>query len=265
VVKVAPALNDKVTLVTGGARGLGRGIVERFLSEGARVVIADVDEEAGREAASALGDGCAFHHTDVALADEVQGAVDLAVREFGRLDVMVNNAGLGGSHGSFLGDDFSNFDRTMQVNVLGVLLGCQRAARQMKAQGGGSIVNITSIGGVNAGPGVLVYRASKAAVIHATRCLAVDMARYQIRVNCIAPAHIPTTMNSTFDQMAIIREMQPLQRQGSPDDVALAALYLASDAAAQVTGVMLPVDGGTTAGPPPRDLSRLQTRSDDAT
>jgi len=253
-------LADKVAIITGGARGLGRGIAEGFVAAGARVVIADVNEDEGREAAAELGDACAFQCADVADADQIQAAVDLAVQGFGDLHVMVNNAGLGGSHRSFLGDDFADFDRTMAVNVLGVLLGCQRAARHMKEHGGGTIVNITSIGGINAGPGVLVYRASKAGVIHLTKCLAIDLARYGIRVNCIAPAHIPTSINTQFDQSAIIRDMQPLQRQGSADDVAHAALYLASDAAAQVTGIVLPVDGGTTAGPPARDLSGLRAQ-----
>jgi NAD(P)-dependent dehydrogenase (short-subunit alcohol dehydrogenase family) len=253
-------LADKVAIVTGGARGIGRGIAERFLAAGAHVVVADVDEDEGRATTKELGDACAFQRADVADPDEIQAAVDLAVRQFGGLHVMVNNAGLGGSHRSFLGDDFAGFDRTMQVNVLGVLLGSQRAARHMKEHGSGSIVNITSIGGINAGPGVLVYRASKAGVIHLTKCLAIDLARYGIRVNCIAPAHIPTSINTEFDQSSIIREMQPLQRQGSPDDVAQAALYLASDAAAQVTGIVLPVDGGTTAGPPARDMSRLRAQ-----
>ncbi len=137
------------------------------------------------------------------------------------------------------------------------MLGSQRAARHMKEHGGGAIVNITSIGGINAGGGVMAYRASKAGVIHMTRSIAVELARYGIRVNCIAPAHIPTAINTTYDQSAIIRAMQPLQRQGTPRDVAEAALFLASDRAAQITGIVMPVDGGTTAGPPPRPLKDL--------
>jgi NAD(P)-dependent dehydrogenase (short-subunit alcohol dehydrogenase family) len=170
---------------------------------------------------------------------------------------MCNNAGVGGSHKRFLDEDFADFDRVMAVNVLGVLVGMQRAARHMAEQGGGSIVNITSIGGINAGGGVMAYRASKAAVIHVTRSVAVELAGKNIRVNCIAPAHIPTAMNSTFDQSAIVRAMQPLQRMGSPLDVAEAALFLASDRAAQITGVVLPVDGGTTAGRPPVSMKEL--------
>jgi len=250
-------LDGKVAIVTGGAQGLGRGMVECFVEEGARVVIADVNVDAGEALAKELG--CAFARTDVAEADQVQAAVDRAVEQFGGLHVMVNNAGLGGSHTQFVDDDFADFERTMAVNVLGVMLGCQRAARHMKEQGGGAIVNITSIGGINAGGGVMAYRASKAAVIHVTRSLAVELARYNIRVNCIAPAHIPTAINTTFDQSKIIAAMQPLQRQGTPRDVAEAALFLASDRAAQITGIVLPVDGGTTAGPPPRSMKDLMS------
>jgi NAD(P)-dependent dehydrogenase (short-subunit alcohol dehydrogenase family) len=170
---------------------------------------------------------------------------------------MCNNAGVGGSPRAFLKDDFDDFDRVMRVNVRGVMLGTQRAARHMAEHGGGSIVNTTSIGGINAGSGVTTYRASKAAVIHLTRCSAVELAAHAVRVNCIAPAHIPTAINAAFDQGTIVRAMQPLQRMGSAEDVAAAACFLASDRAAQITGVVLPVDGGTTAGMRPASLQGL--------
>jgi NAD(P)-dependent dehydrogenase (short-subunit alcohol dehydrogenase family) len=250
-------LAEKVAVVTGGSRGLGRAIVELFAEEGAQVVVADVDVEEGEALAKQLGDGVLFQRTDVAHADEIQAAVDRAVSDFGGLHVMVNNAGIGGSHTPFLHDDFADFDRTIAVNLYGVMIGMQRAARHMKEHGGGVILNTTSIGGINAGGGVMAYRATKAAVIHVTRSVAIEFARYGIRVNCVAPAHIPTAINTTFDQTAIIRAMQPLQRQGAPRDVAEAMLYLASDRAAQITGIVLPVDGGTTAGPPPRSMKDL--------
>ena len=252
-----PQLHGKVAIVTGGAGGLGRGIVELFVEEGANVVIADVDHEAGEALAAELGATTAFKQTDVAHADQIQAVVDFAVEHFGGLHIMCNNAGIGGTFKRFLDDDFADFDRVMAVNIFGVMVGSQRAARHMAEHGGGAIVNITSIGGINAGGGVMAYRATKAAVIHVTRSIAVELAAKGIRVNCVAPAHIPTAINANLDQSLIVKAMQPLQRVGSPRDVAEAVLYLASDRAAQITGVVLPVDGGTTAGSPPRSIKHL--------
>ena len=248
----------KVAIVTGGASGLGRAMVELLVEEGANVVIADVQRDAGETLAGQLGAAAAFKQTDVADADQIQAAVDFAVEQFGGLHIMCNNAGIGGSFKPFLDDDFADFDRVMKVNIFGVMVGSQRAARHMKGHGGGVIINTTSIGGINAGAGVMAYRATKAAVIHVTRSIAVELARHGIRVNCIAPAHIPTAINAALDQSLIVRAMQPLQRVGSPRDVAEAVLYLASDRAAQITGIVLPVDGGTTAGAPPRSIKDLK-------
>ena len=255
-------LAGKVAIVTGGAGGIGRGIVECFVAEGARVVIADVDAERGERTAAELGASAAFKQTDVAEAEQVQAAVDFAVAHFGGLDVMCNNAGIGGRRRRFLDDELDDFETLMRVNVYGVMVGCQRAARYMAEHGGGSIVNTTSIGGINAGGGLMTYRAGKAAVIHLTRCVAIDVAEHGVRVNCVAPAHIPTDINSSYDQGAIVRLMQPLQRMGSPTDVANAALYLASDRSAQVTGIVLPVDGGTTAGRPMVKFEDVAARND---
>jgi NAD(P)-dependent dehydrogenase (short-subunit alcohol dehydrogenase family) len=221
-----------------------------------------VNEERGEALAAELGDAAAFTATDVADADQMQAAVDTAVERFGGLHVMVNNAGIGSSRRRFLDDDFRDFERVTRVNLLGVMVGSQRAARHMAAHGGGSIVNITSIGGINAGAGLMTYRATKAAVIHLTRSIAIDLAEHAVRVNCIAPAHIPTEINTHYDVTQIIAMMQPLQRQGSPGDVAEAALFLASDRAAQITGIVLPVDGGTTTGAPVRDVSSAFAQSD---
>jgi NAD(P)-dependent dehydrogenase (short-subunit alcohol dehydrogenase family) len=259
-------LSGKVAIVTGGASGIGRATVELFVEEGAKVVIADVDETRGAEVAAQLGSVAAFKRTDVADAEEIQELVDFAVGRFGGLHVMFNNAGIASSFRRFLDDDLTDFQRVMNVNLLGVMVGSQRAARHMSKNGGGVIINITSIGGINAGSGLTVYRAAKAAVIHFSKSIAVDLAEYGIRVNCIAPAHIPTAINASLDQARIVRAMQPLQRVGQPRDVANAVLYLASERAAQVTGIVLPVDGGTTAGRPVGPLKEfMAARSDAAT
>jgi NAD(P)-dependent dehydrogenase (short-subunit alcohol dehydrogenase family) len=243
-------LAGKVAIVTGGASGIGQATAELFVEEGASVVVADVNVEAGEEVAAKLGETAAFRQTDVSEADAVQALVDFALDHYGGLHIIFNNAGIGGSPHRFLKDDFRDFDRVIAVNLLGVMLGSQRAARHMATHGGGAIINNTSIAGINAGAGFTTYRATKAAVIHFTKSLAIELAEHGIRANCIAPAHIATPINANYDVPQIVRLMQPLQRQGRPRDVANAVLYLASERSAQVTGVVLPVDGGTTVGRP---------------
>ncbi len=253
---MADELAGKVAIVTGGASGIGRAMVTRFVEAGARVVIADVDVEAGQALSSELGDVADFHETDVTDAEVVQATVDFAVERFGGLHVMANNAGVASAMVRFLHDDLADFHRVMDVNVLGVLVGSQRAALHMKANGGGVILNTSSTAGIDAGAGLITYRATKAAVIHVSRSIALDLAQYSIRVNCLVPGQIRTAMTS-YDMDSVMRFTQPLPRHGRPEDVAEAALFLASDRAAQITGVVLPVDGGTTAGPPAAQLKLI--------
>jgi len=242
-------LSGKVAIVTGGAGGIGRATAELLVAEGARVVIGDVDTDAGADLAGQLGDGAAFQPTDVSDIDQVQALVDVAVERFGGLDIMFNNAGIGSAMTRFLHDDLSDFHRIMDVNLFGVIAGAQRAARYMKDHGGGVIINNASIAAVNAGAGMVSYRAAKAAVAHLTKCMAIDLAPYGIRVNCLTPAHIRTGI-TTYEMGPVLQYMQPLQREAQPEDVANAVVFLASDRAAQVTGIVFPIDGGTTAGPP---------------
>lgn len=269
-------LSGKVAIVTGGASGLGRATVELFAKEGAKVVMADVNADLGEQVAAPLvsqwGQGVRFKRTDVSNADDVQALVDFAVSEFGGLNIMFNNAGISGAmHERYLDDDLKDFQRVMGINVFGVMLGTQRAARHMAKHGGGSIINTASIAGYLAGYGVMTYRASKAAVIQFSKSAAIDLAGYAIRVNCIAPGSIRTPM-STYGEPGMSEETaqrlraaidtakmagQPLKRPGKPEDVAYAALYLGSDRSAQVTGMLLPVDGGITAGDPVNHLQEI--------
>lgn len=256
-------LIGKVAIVTGGASGIGAGIAERFVAEGARVVIADVERDRGADLAAKLGADAVFRPADVSDPEQISALVAAAVETFGGLDVMVNNAGVSSRmHRSFLDDDLADFHRVMSVNVLGVMAGTRDAARQMAISGGGSIINVSSIGGIQAGGGVMTYRASKAAVIMFTKSAAIELAHYDIRVNCIAPGNIPTTLVATAatekspEELArfehAIREQmradRPLKREGTPADIAEAALYLAGERSRYVTGTVLPVDGGTVAG-----------------
>jgi NAD(P)-dependent dehydrogenase (short-subunit alcohol dehydrogenase family) len=242
-------LTGKVAIVTGGSSGIGRATAELFVSEGARVVIADVAVDPGQELAASLGDVAAFKQTDVAEVDQVQALVDFATGTFGGLDVMFNNAGVASSFRRFLRDDLRDLERVLAVNLMGVIFGSQRAARYMAAHGGGSIINTSSIGGLTGGGTPVAYRTSKAAVVAFSRIIATDLAEYGVRVNCVAPGHIPTGI-TTYDLGPVIRLDQPLQRQGTPRDVAEAVLFLASERAAQITGITVPVDGGTVAGRP---------------
>jgi NAD(P)-dependent dehydrogenase (short-subunit alcohol dehydrogenase family) len=256
-------LLGKVAIVTGGASGIGAGIVERFLAEGARVVIADVERDRGVALAAKLGGDVIFQLTDVSDPGQIAALVASAVETFGGLDVMVNNAGVSSKmHRSFFDDDLADFQRVMSVNVLGVMAGTRDAAREMSKSGGGSIINMSSIGGIQAGGGVMTYRASKAAVIMFTKSSAIELAHYEVRVNAIAPGNIPTpilassTTEKSPEELArfehLIREQmradRPLKREGTTGDIAEAALYLAGDRSRYVTGTVLPVDGGTVAG-----------------
>jgi NAD(P)-dependent dehydrogenase (short-subunit alcohol dehydrogenase family) len=260
---VVNELAGKVAIVTGGAAGIGRGIVERFVAEDARVVIADVEQDVGAELAVALGRDAIFRRTDVSDPEQVGALVAAAVEQFGGLHVMVNNAGISHTmHRRFLDDDLAEFQRVMAVNVLGVMAGTRDAARHMADNGGGSIINVSSIGGIQAGGGVMTYRASKAAVIQFTKSAAIELAYYEIRVNAIAPGNIPTPLLKTsavdMDPAELeryeagiretMRSDRPLKREGTADDIAEAALYFASDRSRYVTGTVLPVDGGTVAG-----------------
>lgn len=256
-------LAGKVAVITGGASGLGEGLVRRFAGEGAQVVFGDVDAERGKAVAEELGSAARFLPCDVTDLSEITALVGTAVGEFGGLHVMVNNAGISGTmHRRFLDDDLADFDAVLRINLRAVMAGTRDAGRHMAENGGGSILNLTSIGGIQAGAGVQTYRASKAAVIQFTKSVAIELAHHEIRVNAIAPGNIRTSIvrksaagedRERLEEFEAkirtqMRDDRPLKREGTVDDVAEAALYFATDRSRYVTGTVLPVDGGTVAG-----------------
>jgi NAD(P)-dependent dehydrogenase (short-subunit alcohol dehydrogenase family) len=261
---VSNELDGKVAIVTGGASGLGEGLSRRFAAEGAKVLIGDIDAGAGAAVAKDIGANAHFVESDVSELDQVSGLVSAAVEQFGGLHVMVNNAGVSGTmHRTIFDDDLADFEKVMSVNVRAVMAGTRDAARYMREAGnGGSIINITSIGGILAGGGVMTYRASKAAVIQFTKSAAIELAHYEIRVNAIAPGNIRTgivRMSAAAEDLEKLEEFEakirdtmrsdrPLKREGTAEDVAEAALYFATERSRYVTGTVLPVDGGTVAG-----------------
>lgn len=276
---MAGELAGKVAIVTGGAGGIGRATVQLFVAEGARVLIADRDGAAGAALAADLGPAAVFLAVDVADRVQVQAMVDRAVDAFGGLHILFNNAGIScAPFPHFLDDSLADFDRVMGVNLLGPMLGTQAAARHMKDHGGGVILNNASIAGLLAGQAMMSYRASKAGLIQFSKSVAIDLAQYGIRVNCLVPGHIRTSLSSFSAQGAaadaaarvdaaidaVYLSNQPLKRRGVPDDVAQAALFLASDRARQITGIAMPVEGGVLAGDPVNHLEEILAARADA-
>lgn len=255
-------LEGKVALVTGAASGNGRAIALRFAREGAAVVCADIREDPDRDGAdtgrathdeiAATGGGAAFVRCDVTDAEQVQRAVAAAVATYGRLDVAVANAGVNLGVHDLVDEPFAEYERTVAVNQHGVWWTCREAARQMLAQGdGGRLIAIASIASLVASPSGVAYNASKGAVLQLVRTLAAQLAPHRITVNAVCPGFVRTAMTketqSDPERYSRVVAMHPLGRLGEPEDVAGAAFFLASEDAAFVTGVALPVDGGYTA------------------
>jgi NAD(P)-dependent dehydrogenase (short-subunit alcohol dehydrogenase family) len=249
-------LNGKVAVITGGASGMGRATVLRFLNEGARVVIADFNAENGNAVAAEAkdtghGNAVRFIKTDVAKEADIEAMVNLALVEFGRLDIIFNNAGVGGVVGPIWDIEVEEWDYTFDVLTKGVFLGIKHAARAMKQQGqGGAIINTASTAGLSGGSGPLVYSAAKAAVINLTKAAAVQLAPDRIRVNAICPGGILTgltTRGDPEDTAKFLDTFQPWPEHGKGENIAGAAVFLASEDSAFVTGEALVVDGGLTA------------------
>ena len=246
-------LAGKVTVVTGAASGFGEGIARRFAAEGAAVVVNDVDAGNGERVAAeirASGAKARYAHADVSKGSDVAGLLEATVSAFGRVDVVVNNAGISHRNQSLLTVGEAEFDRVFAVNVKSIYWSAQHFAPWFRDHGGGAFVNIASTAGVRPRPGLVWYNASKGAVIVASKAMAVELAPWHIRVNVINPVAGDTPLLPTFmgedtpEARARFVASIPLGRLSQPRDVANAALYLASDEADFITGACIEVDGG---------------------
>lgn len=248
-------LAGKVAIVTGGASGIGAGTVRAFHAEGASVVVADLQVGAGEGLVAELGERALFRRTDVTDEASVSDLVDAAVERFGRLDVMFNNAGIIGAVGPIDRTRMEDADLTVAVNLRGVLLGMKHAARVMKPQGSGAIISTSSPAGVMGGVGAHVYSAVKAGVIGLSNSVAAELRPFGIRANVVIPGAVVSPMtadlvSSGADDLtgaeAALDRSRYMSRPLRPADVAAGVVYLASDDAAFVTGVVLPIDAGMT-------------------
>ena len=244
-------LENKVAVITGGASGIGEGTVRRFVAEGAKCVIADIQYERAEELAEELGENAVAFSVDVADESQVKATVEFAVSEFGQLDIMFNNAGILGSVGPISDIDGDGWLRTIDVLLNSVFYGIKHAAKVMIKQGSGSIINTASTAGVRAGLGPHVYTAAKHGVVGLSQSVATELGPHGVRVNVIAPggtisgltARLVTGDHENLEKAStIIGAHNPLRRAGRPEDIANAVLYLASDEASFTTGAVLVVD-----------------------
>lgn len=247
-------LEGKTAIVTGGASGFGKGIAHRFAEEGAQVVISDLNEEGANTVADeirGIGGMAAVVRCDVSVNDDVKAMIDAAIKSFGKLDIVINNAGMPQRNQPALDVDEETFDRIFNVNCKSLYLAAIHAVPVFREQGGGVMINTASTAGLRPRPGLTWYNGSKGGAISLTKAMAAEFAADNIRVNCLAPVAGDTPMLAEFLGGAVTNEMYakfvstvPIGRLSTPTDMANAALFLASDEAAFLTGVCLEVDGG---------------------
>lgn len=247
-------LKDKVAIVTGGGSGFGEGIAATFAREGAKTIVADIDEAAAARVAAAItaaGGTAKALRADVAKAADTDAMIAAAVEGYGRLDILVNNAGVSHRNGPMLGVDEATFDRVFAVNVKSIFLAAHAAIPVFRRQGGGGVILTTaSTAGLRPRPGLVWYNGSKGAAITLTKAMAVELAPEKIRVNCLCPVAGETPLLATFmgedtpEKRAQFKASIPMGRLSTPQDIANAALYLCSDEAEFITGVAFEVDGG---------------------
>ncbi len=250
-------LDGKVAIITGGASGMGRATSILFAGEGAAVVVADLNKDGGEATVRDCkenGGRAVFQKTDVSMEAEIKAMVARAIKEFGRLDVTYNNAGIGGAVGPLENISVEDWDKSQAVLLKSVFLGIKHSVPEMRKVGGGSIVSTASIAGIRGFAGLHAYCAAKAGVVNLTRSASLEFAKDKIRINCICPGGINTPIlhrNQPGGREAVeefLKNSQPLPRAGHPEDIAAMALFLASDDSMFVTGQAMIVDGGMTVG-----------------
>ncbi len=252
-------LKGKTAIVVGGASGSGRAAAQVFASAGAKVVIADINETMGASSIAEVtkgGNEGLFVVCDIRCSDQCANVIQTAKREYGGIDVLFNSAGLACAARTVINASEEEWDRTIDINVKGTFLMCKHAVPAMIESGGGSIVNTASVWGLVAGMDVAPYCAAKGAVVLLTKAMALDHAKDNIRVNCICPGSVDTPMlrgemealGGVEKAMVAYKRKHPMGRIAQPEEIAKAALFLASDEASFITGVALPVDGGRMAG-----------------
>ena len=242
-------LDGKVAVITGAASGMGAATAQLFASEGARVLVTDMNEAKGQDVAERLGPNGEFKRVDVSREEDIAAAVDQVRSGWGRLDVMFNNAGFGGARGPIESISEADFDLTVDVLLKGVFFGMKHAAPIMKQQGFGSIISTASVAGLQAGESPHLYTATKAAVIHLTKSVALELGQQGIRVNAICPGVVATPLaHGPLDEERRQKfrdrfgRHQPIGRVGESEDIAQAALFLASDDSTFITGTAMVVD-----------------------